>query len=219
MREADRALTVWDRVEDRKGRPRWLVCAVFVDVNGSEPRCIDYRVRVIPKMPSKGAADWAARRVEEELRADVEDRERPEIYVLAETTAPAEGIPRRVFEQASQTRLLAAARSKVKTAPGTVGADVELMLDRQTKPRRGRPPVRPLGEKLHILVDVEHAFAAGRTLQDVADTHHMSRSAVRDLVAWARSGDGGPVLFTKWPGRRGGELTQAARRLLEERVD
>jgi hypothetical protein len=219
MREADRALTVWDRVEDRNGHPRWLVCAVFVDINGSEPRCIDYRVRVIPRMPSKRAAEWAARQVEKELQADVEQRERQEVYMLAEVTAPAEGIPRRIFEQASQTRLLAKARTKIKAPPGMVGPEFEAMLDRQAKPRRGRPPVHPLGEKLGILVDVEHAYAKGETLQDVADAHHMSRSAVRDLVAWARSGDSGHVLFTKWPGRRGGELTQAARRLLEERTD
>lgn len=216
VREAERALSVWDRVEDRNGHPRWLVCAVFVDVNGAEPRCIDYRVRVIPEMPSKRAAAWAARAVEKELCADIERRERSEIYTLAEVTAPSEGIPRRVFEQASQTRLLAKARARVHAAPGTVGPEFEVMLDRQAKPRRGRPPIRPLGEKLRILLDVERAYSKGESLQTVAEAHAMSRSAVRDLVAWARSGDSGAVLFTKWPGRRGGELTQAARRLLEK---
>lgn len=73
-----------------------------------------------------------------------------------------------------------------------------------------------MGEKLAVLQSVEAAYAAGRTLDDVAADHLLSRSAVRDLVSWARK-DASPPLFTSYgPGRRGGELTPAARRMLDE---
>ena len=91
------------------------------------------------------------------------------------------------------------------------------VLDRQAKPRRGRPPTRTLRERLLILEDVEKAYREGQTLEDVAKAHHMSRSAVRDLLAWARSEDSGVQLFSGTTrGRRGGGLTDAARKLLRE---
>jgi hypothetical protein len=56
-------------------------------------------------------------------------------------------------------------------------------------------------------------------LDEVAAKHHMSRSAVRDLLSWAR-GDAEPVLFTNYgPGKRGGELTPAARAMLKKGVE
>lgn len=80
--------------------------------------------------------------------------------------------------------------------------------------RPGRPPQRGLLEKLHILADVEAAYESGGTLADVADRHHMSRAAVRDLLSWARK-DATPQLFEGiTPGRKGGGLTPAARDLL-----
>lgn len=215
--EGTEVVTVTDSVQDRAGRPRWVVVATFVGVDGGEPRCVDYRVRVVPEGPDGGFHFHAYARVMvamEEQAAGPED-------VAELGSIPAEGIPRYVFERASQTRMLEKARAKVERQPDLVSENAAQLLARQNKPRRGRPPVRSLGEKLRILAAVEAAYAAGRTLQDVADDHFMSRSAVRDIVAWGRSSDSGAQLFTgTTPGRRsGGRLTDEGRELLRKGVE
>ncbi|KRB45001.1 hypothetical protein [Terrabacter sp. Root181] len=206
-------LTISQAVKDRRGHVRWVVVGTFVGVDGSEPRCIDYRVRVVPEMDSVEMSSGVAKQLAILLADDAEqDRS---LYRAAEQSAPSEGIPRRVFEEASQTRLLEMARDLVRR--GRV-EPVEL-LTRQERPRRGRPPARSLGEKLRILESVERAFASGHTLDDVAREHHLSRGSVRNLLAWART-DAEPQLFEgTTPGRRGGRLTPAARTMLEKGVD
>jgi hypothetical protein len=214
--EAETAVVVQDLVMDRNGRPRWAVIAVFVDVHGSEPRCIDYRVRVVPEKPSNFAAVRAGHVVLRELEKDTRG-ERPADFVAAELSAPTEGIPRRVFEVASQARLLAKARTSVKRRPDRYTAGTRQML--KDAPRRiGRPPVRDIQEKLRLLAAVENAYATGVPLATVAKEHTISRASLRDLVAWARH-DARPQLFTTFgPGRRGGELTPAARAMLEGEI-
>lgn len=212
--EAAHAVTVSDLVMDRQGRPRWAITAVFVDVDGSEPRCIDYRVRVVPEQATASAALRAAHVVIRELEQDTE-RGRPREYLAAELSAPPEGIPRRVFEKASQARLLAKARAQIKRRPERVSAAARRLLQGQER-TVGRPPVRSLSEKLALLAAVERGYAEGVPLEQVARQHAVSRSALRDLVSWARH-DARPQLFTgTTTGKRGGELTPAARALIEQ---
>jgi len=215
QREADRAVNISDLITDRKGMVRWAVMATFVDVDGAEPRCIEYRVRVVPRMPNKIGSVWMGHQVIELLERQMAG-ERSEPYLAAELSAPAEGIPRRVFEEASQSKLLTKARAKAKRRPDLVDTETARLLERQVRPRRGRPPATPMGERLRILQAIEAVYAGpeGR-LEDVAAAFHMSRSSVRDLLRLARR-DG---LFTNYgPGRRGGELTPAARALLKKEV-
>lgn len=208
--EVDFGMTVSDLITDRSGRPRWAVTALFVDLHGSEPRCIDYRVRVLPVAASNNEAVWIGDKVVKLLEADMSGQ-RPEYFLAAELSPPTEGIPRHVFERASQARLLAKARALAERRPDLVNEQAQQLLARQERPRVGRPPTRTIGERLNVLADV----GQGMTLEQVGKRHHMSRSAVRDLVAWARH-DAVPPLFTAYgPGRRGGELTAAARRLIE----
>lgn len=201
---------------------RWVVVATFVGVGSSEPRCVDYRVRVVPAIDL-----WDRPTTEHDTQVQYRrsaDEIAQQLAAVAITPAeaaqlgeiPAEGIPRYVFEEASQARLLATAREKaLGRFPNWYGfsEDARVFLAQQSRPkRRGRPPVRSLGEKLRILADVERL----PTLQAAADAHAMSRSAVRDLVSWARH-DADPPLFTAYgPGRRGGELTEHARALLAQ---
>lgn len=209
-------VTITESVADRAGEPRWIVVATFAGVGGSEPRCVDYRVRVVPELRD-GQSRMA---VVGRLMLAMEDQAASEGEVEALGTIPAEGIPRYVFEKASQARMLEKARAKAERRPDLVNEDAAAVLARQAKARRGRPPTRSLRERLLILADVEAAFESGRTLEDVAHKHHVSRSAVRDLLAWARSGDSGVQLFEgTTPGRRGGRLTDAARKLLHETGD
>ena len=143
--------------------------------------------------------------------------ERPGYWRAAELEPPAEGIPRRVFEEASQTKLLEVARRQVKSGRVAGGLADRLLLS-QDRPRRGRPPVMSLGQKLTILADVEKAFATGSTLSR-RPADHMSHGSIRNLLAWARY-DANPPLFTgTTPGRRSGELTAAARALIRKGVD
>jgi hypothetical protein len=131
---------------------------------------------------------------------------------------PAEGIPRRVFEQASQARLLAKAQWSVERRPDRYTDDVQAILSAQERPRRGRPPVRSLADRLAILSAVEDMYEAGdgRTLADVADEHHMSRSSLRDLLSWARHSHDPPLFTSPGPGRSGGRLTPHGQALLTE---
>jgi hypothetical protein len=202
---------------------RWVVVATFVGVDGSEPRCVDYRVRVVPEVDPKvdlgwgswdgGSLQWAFRNAATKLGEKLADNAITPDEVAGLGEIPAEGIPRYVFEEASQARMLVMAREYARTHFATVSDKARDIFGRQSLPkRRGRPPVRSMGEKLRILADVERL----PTLQAVADAHVMSRSAVRDLVSWARH-DADPPLFTAYgPGRRGGELTEHARAWLAQ---
>ena len=219
---ADQVVTVSDTVlgRDSQGRTvvRWAVVATFVGIDGAEPRCVDYRVRVVPEPPAAATptpAMWSIVAGGRVLRAmEAAAITADEAEQLGEV--PAEGIPRRVFEQASQARLLAKGRAAVQRRPDRHGETARALLERPTN-KRGRPPVRSLGEKLRILADVEAAYEGdGRTLADVAGEHNMSRSAVRDLLGWARH-DADPPLFVSYgPGRRGGHLTPQGRAMLDQ---
>lgn len=222
-------LTVSEIVFDREQRPRWAVLATFVGLDGAGPRCVDYRVRVVPAGASGASGVIAAHQV---LHA-LEQQTIPGADAESLGTIPPEGIPRYVFERASQTRLLEKARRKTRVdagriasagerpgveyfpAPRALHPDVAALLAPPVgKP--GRPPHRSLAEKLRILARVEDAFVEGRPLESVARDVTMSRSALRDLLSWARK-DASPRLFTSsGPGRRGGGLTDEARALLAE---
>jgi len=209
-------VTVSETVTSKKPGPRglppvrWVVVATFVGIDGAEPRCVDYRVRVVPDAPDASSSVRTAHRLIEELEAQAI----PAHAVDALGEIPREGIPRYVFERASQARLLAKARAAASRRPGRYPADVRATLAQGTAKRAGRPPVRPLGEKLEILADVERAFAEGGKRADVAARHAMSSSALRDLLHWARH-DHDPPLFTSYgPGKAGGELTPEARAYL-----
>jgi hypothetical protein len=201
--------------------PRWAVVATFVGVDGTEPRCVDYRVRVIPG-PEVGSSPRLSNHF---LRMGHRTLASMEEAVISPEDAeqlgevPAEGIPRRVFELASQARLLDKATSMVERRPERYQASIRQALGRRHR-RRGRPPARSLAEKLRILAAVEDAFAtSGRTLAEVAAEHHMSREQLRDLLSWARH-DAQPRLFVSYgPGRRGGHLTPQARDLLQDQPD
>lgn len=217
MTDRPQSLTVSQPVKDRNGHVRWVALATFVDAGGSEPRCVEYRVRVVPPLPNARMAAGIGREIAKLMHEEAES-ERPTYWRAAEREPPAEGIPRRVFEEASQTRLLEVARRQVKSGRVAGGLADRLLLS-QDRPRRGRPPVMSLGQKLNILKDVEDAFATGSTLKAVAVAHHMSHGSIRNLLAWARY-DAKPPLFTgTTPGRRSGELTPAARALIQRGVD
>lgn len=208
-------VTIPTDVRDRDGRIRWVVLATFVGVDGAEPRCVDYRVRVVPATSSASEGVRAAHQLIRQLEANAISP--ADVAQLG--TIPPEGIPRRVFEEASQAKLLASARAKVKRRPERHTARTRELLERQARKRVGRPPLRTLSERLRILAAVEAAYDTGRTLADVARDHDMSRSSLRDLLAWARH-DADPSLFTgTTPGRRGGALTPTARALLDETGD
>ena len=97
------AVTITHMVEDRSGHVRWAVIGTFVGVDGSEPRCIDYRVRVVPEAPSKRMAAGFGGQLSLLMMEDA-SRDDHGLLRAAEAAPPAEGIPRRVFEEASQTR-------------------------------------------------------------------------------------------------------------------
>lgn len=210
-------VTVTSEVVDRRHRQiRWAVAATFLATGADEPRCVDYRVRVVPSS-SDGRVD--IRDLHRTLRAmethatTVEDAERL-------GSVPPEGIPRYVFEDASQAKLLAKARAAIDRNPGRFEAPAHaaigrVAVNRGGEVRRGRPPRMSLGAKLHVLADLEDAYQTGRTRAEVAHDHHISESAVRDLLTWARH-TAEPQLFTKSrPGVKGGGLTPEARKMLE----
>lgn len=170
-------------------------------------------VRETPWLADPAAADIKQDMVRE--ATEPRRRKKSEAWREALESPPTEGIPQRVFQEASQSRRLQRAReSSHGPFKDDFPEDVRRLLDSQEKPRVGRPPARPLNEKLQILHEVEKAFATGRNLDEVAKAHYMSRSALRDLIFWARH-VAQPVLFTNLgQGTRGGQLTPAARRLL-----
>ena len=212
-------VTVTKDVLDRKDRRiRWVVAATYVWEGNAEPRCVDYRVQVVPR----GA------NMSEDVRL-LHAVAIPNVEGSAMTAAQAEalgeipnaGIPNYVFIEASQARLLRAARESAKRMPARFSDSTRQALERvpvnrSGAVRRGRPPARSLGERLAILADVDAAYKAGESRGSVAEAHHMSDSSVRDLLYWARN-VADPPLFSE-PGHRikGGSMTDAARRLMAE---
>lgn len=220
-------VTVGDLVLDKGGRPRWAVTASFLGVGGSEPRCVDYRVRVVPEPPpGVGGALFEAIRAGHEVLRLMEENAISADDAEGLGTVPASGIPRYVFEQASQSRLLGKARDKVQRNPERHAESTRRLLERalpsaQGKTRVGRPPSRSLGEKLAILQDVAEEYAAGTqgARRIVAERHHMSEGALTDLLRWARH-TAHPRLFTNYgPGKRTDMLTDAARELIRQGVE
>lgn len=208
--EQPHIVTITSEVRDRTSRRvAWGVMAAYVANEHGDPVCVEYRVRQI-----RGASS-AERLQNLHLTLDaLEEGATTDLAGSGEFSAV--GIPRYVFEEASQGRLIDKARRFIERgSPRVTGVTAEaktLLQGRERKP--GRPPQRSTLEKLRILLAVEEGIRAGQTLQDVADAFHMSRSAVRDLLTWARR-DSDPRLFTaRGQGRAGGELTPEARVLL-----
>lgn len=192
--------------------PRWAVMATFAGIGGAAPRCVDYRVRVIPTPPddTEHRPSWWGVVAANQVIGQMENNVIEPAQVENLGDIPAEGIPRRVFEEASQARLLEKARAIAERRPDKVAETARAVLARP-KRRPGRPPARSLPEKLRILADVEDAFAEGRSLSEIGKSHDMSRSSVRDLLSWARN-DANPRLFVSpGPGRTGGGLTPVGR--------
>lgn len=188
---------------------RWAVIATFARVGDAELRCVDYRVRVVPETPRASGSVREGHRVLRAMRESTVSKD--EVAQLG--AIPREGIPRHVFEQASQANLLKKARAKATRRPDRVSAAARKALQSAGEPRTGRPPKRTLAEKLKILSDAEQGFDAGETRSTIARRHAMSDSSLRDLLTWARR-DTPPLWASHGPGRRGGVLTSHARALL-----
>lgn len=200
--------------------PGWMVVALFLPAADGQLTCIDYRVRAIPD--THDLPGW-----QKAFFAMAEAMTNQHAQLPAPTVTPG-GVPRYVFEEASQVQLLKAAQ---KTANDSeyyrteLSPEVRGWLASGGKRKSGRPPSRGLAEKLRILRDVEAALSAPATrgapageqpLNKVANKWGMSRSGLRDLLSWARK-DASPRLFTNpGQGRRGGALTPEARALLDE---
>jgi hypothetical protein len=210
-------VTISDLVEDASdGRIGWAVVAAFVRGPLGEPVCVDYRVRQVKAGVESALSGLDARGIG--LRNGQKTILALEAHAHAEWagTGPfsRKGIPRYVFEEASQQRLIAKARKLLELKPTATPKARHVFTAPERRP--GRPPQRGLLEKLRILADVEAAYASEGTLADVAERHHMSRSAVRDLLSWARR-DANPQLFEGiTQGRRGGQMTPEARELLAQ---
>lgn len=221
-----------------KGEPwvfRWAVTATFVTGPHAEPICVEYRTRQVngPK-PTYQDGEPVVRRM----------LAQSEGWGPMDEVSP-RGMPRYVFERAAQQRLADMVRHTANPRPGDsdapsvivgdpdeatpevvwVGitgfpdpafdANTDAVFPEAPVQKTGRPPARPLVERLRLLAAVEEAFEKGRTLADVAADHHVARTTVRDLLSWARR-DAEPQLFEAvTPGRRGGRLTPAGRAMLE----
>ncbi len=189
----------------------WLVVALFAKTRSGDPVCVDYRVRAIPDA-HKMEQWWAAK--DQLIRSMSGDH-----TALPEMTPSPGGVPRYVFEEASQQRLLAGARKQMgkptRTEQGRLRREAKAFLASSDR-KPGRPPQRSLTDKLRTLQAVEEGYASGRSLEDVARDRAMSRSSLRDLLSWARN-DASPRLFTPTrQGRSGGTLTPEGRALLTE---
>ena len=192
-------------------KPRWAVAATYVTGQRGDPVCIEYRVRVLR---GDGNSELL-RNLHLTLNA-MEDHATDEL--AGDGPFPDTGIPRYVFERASQGRLLERARRSLDRNPKRrekLTAESRALLAAPAH-KPGRPPRRSMLDKLRILEAVEAAQDAGETLEDVAGRFDMSRSAVRDLLSWARR-DAAPRLFTaSGLGRRGGRMTPDARAMLRD---
>ncbi|HXH78181.1 hypothetical protein [Nocardioides sp.] len=206
-------VTVSSDVMDRRtGRVGWAVVAAYVTGEHGDPVCVEYRVRQVRRGERKFDDVVNLHRTIHAMEDHAEQG------IVGEGPFDPVGIPRYVFEAASQGRLLDRARANLaRGGRSTEGLSTEakaLLTPPAHKP--GRPPQRSMLVKLQILQAAEKAHAAGQTLEDVAQQFHMSRSAVRDLLSWARR-DASPRLFTgAGQGRRGGEMTPEARAMLSQ---
>lgn len=198
----------------------WVVVGTFIAEGNAEPRCIDYRVRAYPASSDTFASIEIRNRIEARLldqSAGAED-----IEDLGEF--PPGGIPRWVFERASQSRLFDTARDRINTYPekyAPIAAEVlnRVPVSRGGRAHIGRPRLRNIGETVRILADVEAAYAEGLSRASVAERHYMSDSALRDMLHWARKVTEPPLFTDPGRGKRGGRLTEEARRLLEGGTD
>ena len=197
------------RPGERPTYPGWLVAGLFLPAADGQLTCIDYRVRAIPNLHDIGYL--ATKNALADAMTD------QHVHLPAPTVTPG-GIPRYVFERASQVQLLKAAR---ETVPGSayhqqhLSQQVQEWLGRDGRKRTGRPPARSLREKLLILESVGIANEEGTSLDEVAEQWHMSRSSLRNLLFWARHTT--PLMFIHvGAGNRGGTLTDEARALLDE---
>jgi hypothetical protein len=192
--------------------PGWLVFGLFVRAADGEPTCVDYRVRAFPNMRDLGTWQPWVERIGRAMRGD---------HSAIPVPDPVSGgIPRYVFERASQARLLEMARERLRSTPterARLTPNALAIVDHAAGPQVGRPPQRSLAEKLRILKAVENAYNDGEpSLERIAADFHMSRSSLRDLLSWARR-DATPRLFTTLGhGRRGGEMTQEAKALFAQ---
>jgi hypothetical protein len=215
----DELITVADLVPDRTtNQIGWAVVAAFAVGPLGEPVCVEYRVRAVRL--GREYQDFGDDLVNalqngtqqlETMSGSAHDN-----WAGSGPFGP-KGIPRYVFEEASQRKLIESARSQLERSAPHVGAVAAAFLA-ETAPTRkpGRPPQRSLLAKLSILEDVEESYTAGTTLEVVAAKHHMSRSAVRDLLSWARKDAEPPLFSATQPGRKGGSLTPEARELLSK---
>lgn len=195
----------------RHPAPGWVVVGLFLPAEDGQLTCIDYRVRAIPN--THDLFGWT--KTLSELAAAMEGQHP---HLPAPTVTPG-GIPRYVFERASQVQLLKKARETLAHSDyyqRNLSGQVRGWLASDGRRKTGRPPSRGLTEKVRILASVEAANYAGTSLDEVANRWHMSRSGLRDLLSWARN-DASPRLFTNpGQGRRGGRLTPEARAMLDE---
>jgi len=208
----EQVVTVGSEVLDRTThRPGWAVMATYAMGAQGDPVCIEYRVRVLRGSTSTELL------VNLHLTLDVMEANATE-SIAGEGPFPIAGVPRYVFEAASQGKLMEKARAMLarnEAKRAALSDDARALLAPPAR-KPGRPPVRSVAEKLHILAAVEVANSAGVKLEDVAAQFHMSRSALRDLLSWARN-DASPRLFdASGQGRRGGHLTAEARTMLAE---
>jgi len=208
----EQVVTVSSEVFDRTTHmPGWAVVATYAMGVQGDPVCIEYRVRALRGGNSHELL------VNLHLTLDVMAGHATESLV-GEGAFPSAGIPRYVFEAASQGKLMEKARASLarNSAKRDALSDEARQLLAPPARKPGRPPVRSVAEKLHILAAVEVANSAGVKLDDVAAQFYMSRSALRDLLSWARN-DASPRLFdASGRGRRGGHLTAEARTMLAE---
>jgi hypothetical protein len=202
-----KTVTVEKEVLDQRTKEiHWAVTATFTEGERGDPVCIEYRVRVV-----RGSTTQE-RLVNLHLTLDGMGRQADD-ELAGEGPFPNVGIPRYVFEQASQGRLLEKARASLARggrSTSRLSAEAQALI---TPPahKPGRPPQRSMAEKLRILAAVEASYESGATLEDVGKQFNMSRSAVRDLLGWARN-DAQPRLFEgRGKGRRGGQMTKEAR--------
>lgn len=196
---------------ERQQFPGWVVVGAFLPATDGQPTCIDYRVRAVPNTHDLDGMQETLDAVAASMTKEVNSLGPPRV-------TPG-GIPRYVFEQASQVQLLKSARATVERSDyyqHELSAEVRSLLASDGRRKPGRPPARGLREKLAILEAVEAANQDGTPLDDVAARFYMSRSSLRDLLSWARH-KAPPRLFTDvGRGRRTGELTADARALLRE---
>lgn len=215
-----RVLTVARYVVDPKdSHMRWAVVASFAVDRNSEPRCVDYRVRVVPKGRDMVENAKNYDRVSKAMisgtfsESDLNDLE----------AFPEGGIPQYVLRATSQAKLIEYARALVDAAPDKL-AEASRVIARVPRNRSGnagigRPWSRSLQERLAILLDVEEAYARGYKRDTVAKAHAMSDSSLRDLLHWARKEVEPPLFTGLGPGRAGGRLTDHARQLIESGDD